>query len=204
MKIVDLDSKDEQIWETPFDEKLQQIFTHSHFNYDKTALVSAFPHLEELISLPEKIKLLVQVASYTNTDGYFCDNPRQIAIDCDHISPHLYQIKGYLLKIGFPPIREGFPMPLNVMIQQVGSEEGNNFFDVDIYSPSTIKDPNAYLKYGSVEEREKNHQVVQECLWWHPVRISLIDSGKVLYHNNVLEEQMERLEKEMEKRRGNS
>lgn len=201
MKIVDLDCKDENIWETPFDVKLQECFTNPDFNYDKTTLISAFPQLEELILLPERAKLQVQFASYTNTDGCPCGNPREAAIKYGYIFPHLCQLKGYLLNVGLPPIREGFPTPLQVMVQQVGSEEGNNLFNVDICPPSTIKDPNTYLKYDGVEERMKNFPEVWECLRWHPVRISLVDSGKVLYHNSVLEKQMERLEKEMEKRR---
>lgn len=200
MRIVDLDSKDKDIWETPFDVKLQQIFTHSHFNYDKAALKSAFPHLEELISLPERTKLQVQVASYTNTDGCPCGNPRHDMMLYGHIFPHLYQIKGYLLNVSLPPIRTGFPTPLNVMIQRVGDED-SNLFDVDIHLPSAIKDPNAYLKYGDVEEREKNYSEIEECLWWHPIRISLVESDKILYHNQVLEEQMKQLDRELEKKR---
>lgn len=201
MRIVDLEEKDEPIWETPFDVKLQQIFTHSHFNYDKTALISALPHLEELISLPEKTKLLVQLASYTNDDGYFCGTQAERDICAGNIFPHLYQVKGYLLNIGLPPVHEDLPTPLILMLQQVGKSVDLDTISIRIYFPEAIKDPNSYLKYTTVEERMHNSQAVDECLRSHPVKIVLVESGKILYHNNVLEEQMEQLDKELEKSR---
>lgn len=211
MRIVTLSEKADLHWnKLPFNPSpLDNRYLPALSENDRKAILSVSPELEEFLNLPEGTKLEVQTASYTNTDGCPCGNPHEQALEYGHIYPHIYQVHGYLEGTGFVegyehPLLDGtsykFPARLGFTLQRVDGDGGSDMYE--IYPREAIIDPNDFLKIPSQSRDEQGFLIHTVLFHWHPVKISHFDSGKVMYHNQTLEEQMEMFDKELEKRAG--